>query len=154
MGNEGVIHSIFSTDEGYIATGTADTISIIDGKISSLGMSSYSAVGDQNGNVWLFGGIGSKTVAIISAEEISVEKLPQPLEIIPTYAFCDDSGMISVHGSDSSDNPSAFSIDSNARSSFTSLRGILDLGFILVSILIISIMGWNIADAIRKGEVF
>ena len=154
MGDEGVIHGIFSTDDGYIATGTADTISIIDGKISSLGMSSYSAVGDQNGNVWLFGGIGSETVAIISDEEISVEKLPQPLEIIPTYAFCDDSGMISVHGSDSSDNPSAFSIDSNARSSFTSLRGILDLGFILVSILIISIMGWNIADAIRKGEVF
>ena len=117
-------------------------------------MSSYAAVSDQNGNVWLFGGIGSKTVAIISDEGITVEKLPEPLEILPTYAYCDDDGMISVHGADSSDEPSALSIDSNARTSFTSLRGILDLGFILVSILILSIMGWNIADAIRKGEVF
>jgi len=154
MGDEGVIHGIFPTDNGYLATGTSDTISIIDKKTTSLGISSYEAVGDQNGNVWLFGGIGSETVAIVSDDEVSVEKLPVPLEIIPTYAFCDDEGMISIHGSDSSDNPSAISIDSNARTSFTSLRGILDLGFILVSILVISLMGWNITDAIRKGEVF
>ena len=154
MGDEGVIHGIFKTDNGYIATGTSDTISIVDEEVSSLGLSSYTAVSDKNGNVWLFGGIGSETIAIISDEEISIEELPNPLRIIPTYAFCDEDGMISVHGSDSSDEPSAMSIDSNARTSFTSLRGILDLGFILVSILIISIMGWNIADAIRKGEVF
>ncbi len=122
MGDEGVIHGIFPTDNGYLATGTSDTISIIDKKTTSLGISSYEAVGDKNGNVWLFGGIGSETVAIVSDDEVSVEKLPVPLEIIPTYAFCDDEGMISIHGSDSSDNPSAISIDSNARTSFTSLR--------------------------------
>jgi len=154
MGNEGVIHGIFATDNGFIATGTADSISIEDGKVESLGMSSYAAVGDNNGDVWLFGGIGSTTVAIISDGEFSIEKLPEPMKILPTYAVCDDDGLISVHGSDYSDNPSAISIDSNARSSFTSLRGILDLGFILVSILIISIMGWNIFEAVRKGEVF
>jgi len=154
MGNEGVIHGIFATDNGFIATGTADSISIEDGKVESLGMSSYAAVGDNNGDVWLFGGIGSTSVAIISDGEFSIEKLPEPMKILPTYAVCDDDGLISVHGSDYSDNPSAISIDSNARSSFTSLRGILDLGFILVSILIISIMGWNIFEAVRKGEVF
>ena len=30
----------------------------------------------------------------------------------------------------------------------------MDLGFILASLLIIGMMGWNITDAIRKGEVF
>lgn len=154
MGDEGVIHGIFATDNGFIATGTADSISIEDGNVESLGMSSYAAVGDNNGDVWLFGGIGSTTLAIISDGEFSIEKLPEPMKILPTYAVCDDDGLISVHGSDYSDNPSAISIDSNARSSFTSLRGILDLGFILVSILIISIMGWNIFEAVRKGEVF
>ena len=154
MGDEGTIHGIYATDDGFVATGTSDTISIDGLEVTSLGMSSYAAVSDQNGNVWLFGGIGSKTVAIISDEGITVEKLPEPLEILPTYAHCNDDGMISIHGADSSDEPSALSIDSNARTSFTSLRGILDLGFILVSILILSIMGWNIADAIRKGEVF
>lgn len=154
MGDEGVIHGIFATDNGFIATGTADSISIEDGNVESLGMSSYAAAGDNNGDVWLFGGIGSTTLAIISDGEFSIEKLPEPMKILPTYAICDDDGLISVHGSDYSDNPSAISIDSNARSSFTSLRGILDLGFILVSILIISIMGWNIFEAVRKGEVF
>ena len=154
MGNEGAIHGLFATDEGVIATGTSDTVSIIDDEITSLGMSSYAAVGDNNGDVWLFGGIGSSTVAIISGTEISVERLPEPLEILPTYVTCDEDGMISIHGTDNSDSPSALSIDSNARQSFTSLRGILDLSFMLVSILIFSIMGWNIFEAIRKGEVF
>ena len=154
MGNEGTIHGLFATDEGFIATGTSDTISIIDDEITSLGMPSYAAVGDNNGDVWLFGGIGSSTVAIISGTEISVEKLPEPLEILPSYVTCDEDGMISIHGTDNSDSPSALSIDSNSRQSFTSLRGILDLSFILVSILIFSIMGWNIFEAIRKGEVF
>jgi hypothetical protein len=62
--------------------------------------------------------------------------------------------MISVHGITSDENPGAISIDSNARSSFTSLRGILDLGFILVTLMIMSIMAWNVTDAIRKGQVF
>ena len=62
--------------------------------------------------------------------------------------------MISIHGANSEDKSESLSIDSNARSSFLSMRGILDLGFILVSLLIIGIMSWNIFDAIRKGEVF
>ena len=154
MGNEGAIHGLFATDEGYIATGTSDSISIIDGDVTSLGISSYAAIGDNNGDVWLFGGIGYKTVVIISDSEISIEKLPEPLGILPSYVTCDEDVMISIHGTDNSDIPSAMSIDSNARNSFTSLRGILDLGFMLVSILIFSIMGWNIFEAIRKGEVF
>ena len=154
LGNEGTIHGIFATDEGFIATGTSDTISINDGEIEPLGISSHVAIGDNNGDVWLFGGIGASTIAIISDGEINIEKLPEPLDLLPSFATCDEDGIISIHGSDSSDNPSELSIDSNARSSFTSLRGILDLGFILVSLLIFSIMGWNIFEAIRKGEVF
>jgi len=154
VGGEGVIHGLFETQDGYLATGTSDTYLISEKGVEAVGISSRVATDDKNGNVWLFGDIGSKTVAIVSGSEIIVEKLPEPLKIIPTYATCDEGGMISVHGSDYSDEVSAFSIDSNARTSITSLRGILDLGFILVSLLILSIMGWNITDAIRKGEVF
>ena len=109
-----------------ILLGTSDTISIIDGEISSLGMSSYAAIVDNNGDVWLFGGIGSNTVAIISGAEI-IERLPEPLKILPSYVTCDEDGMISIHGTDNTDNPSAMSIDSNARQSFTSLKRILML---------------------------
>jgi len=154
MGDLGRIHGIFATDNGYIATGTSDAISITDGIGTSLGMSSVAAIGDLNGDVWLFGGIGSTTVAIISDEGINIEKLPSPLEIIPTHISCDDNGLISIYGVDGKDQPAALSIDSNVRYSFTSLRGLIDLGFILVSMLILGMMGWNISDAIRKGEVF
>ncbi len=154
IGGQGTIHGLFETDNGYLATGTADSILITENNVESLGISSQAATDDNNGNVWLFGEIGSKTVAIYSEGEIVIEKMPEPLEIMPTFATCDEDGMISVHGSDYSDEVSAFSIDTNARTSFTSLRGILDLGFILVSLLILSIMAWNITDAIRKGEVF
>ena len=154
IGAEGAIHGLFETKDGYLATGTSDSYAITETGVESIGISSQVATDDNNGNVWLFGDIGSKTVAIVTNEGITVEKLPEPLTIVPTYATCDEEGMISVHGSDYSDDVSAFSIDSDARTSFTSLRGILDLGFILVSLLILSIMGWNVIDAIRKGEVF
>ena len=154
IGAEGAIHGLFETKDGYLATGTSDSYTITENGVESLGISSQVATDDNNGNVWLFGDIGSKTVAIVADEGITVEKLPEPLNIVPTYATCDEEGMISVHGSDYSDDVSAFSIDSDARTSITSLRGILDLGFILVSLLILSIMGWNVTDAIRKGEVF
>ena len=154
IGGEGSIHGLFESKDGYLATGTSDSYRISETGVEGIGISSQVATNDNNGNVWLFGDIGSKTVAIVSGDEITLEKLPEPLNITPVYATCDEDGMISVHGSDYSDEVSAFSIDSNARSSITSLRGILDLGFILVSLLILSIMGWNITDAIRKGEVF
>jgi len=154
MGDEGMIHGIFEVSGGYIATGTSDTLKIKDGKATSMGISSFAAVADANENVWLFGNIGSSTVAVISDGDVDVEILPEPLKIIPTHISCDDDGMISVHGITSDENPGAISIDSNARSSFTSLRGILDLGFILVTLMIMSIMAWNVTDAIRKGQVF
>jgi hypothetical protein len=154
MGDEGNIHGIFEVEDGFIATGTADTIQIKNGEVTSMGMSSFAAVADNNHNVWLFGSIGSSTVAVISDEDVQVEKLPEPLKFVPTHISCDEDGMISVHGINGDESPGAISIDSNARSSFTSLRGILDLGFILVTLMIMSIMAWNVTDAIRKGQVF
>ncbi len=155
MGDEGTIHGIFATDEGYIATGTSDTVVISDGSsATSMGISSIAAVSDLNDDVWLFGAIGSTTVVIVSDGESSIEKLPSPLEFIPSYVTCNDEGLISIHGIDTKDEPSALSIDSNVRNSFTSLRGIMDLGFILVSLMVMGLMGWNITDAIRKGEIF
>ena len=154
MGNEGSIHGLFATDEGYIATGTSDSISIIDGDVAFFGISSYAAIGDNNGDVWLFGGIGSKTVVIISDSEISIERLPEPLKILPSYVTCDEGGMISIHGTDNSDNPSAMSIDSNARQSFTSLEEFLISVSCWFQSSYFQSMGWNILEAIRKGEVF
>ena len=154
MGDQGRIHGIFATDDGYIATGTSDTIAISEDGATSLGMSSIGAVGDVNGDIWLFGGIGSNTVAIISDDRISIEKLPSQLEITPIHVSCDDKGLISIYGVDADDQSNALSIDSEVRNSFTSLRGLVDLGFLLVSILILGMMGWNVSDAIRKGEVF
>ena len=119
-----------------------------------MGISSIAAVSDLNDDVWLFGAIGSTTVVIVSDGESSIEKLPSPLEFIPSYVTCNDEGLISIHGIDTKDEPSALSIDSNVRNSFTSLRGIMDLGFILVSLMVMGLMGWNITDAIRKGEIF
>ena len=71
-----MIHGIFETEDGYIATGTSDTYLISENSVEAIGILSRVATDDNNGNVWLFGDIGSKTVAIVSGSEISVEKLP------------------------------------------------------------------------------
>ena len=73
------------TKDGYLATGTSDSYDESLKLCRILGISSQVATDDNNGNVWLFGDIGSKTVAIVADEGITVEKLPEPLNIVPTY---------------------------------------------------------------------
>ncbi|MDP6869254.1 MAG: hypothetical protein QGI21_00565 [Candidatus Poseidoniaceae archaeon] len=154
LGDEGEIHTMLGSDGVYFAAGSSDTVRIDHSGISSIGLASTAAAMDTNSDVWLFGEIGSSTVAIISDGNAEIEKLPYAMSIQPTYASIDDSGVISIHGIDAQDSPSAISIDPEERLSFTSMRGLIDLGFIFTSLLILGMMGWNIADALRKGEVF
>ena len=154
LGGEGLIHTIMPTSDGFIAAGTSDSVHINGKEVTSLGIASQSATVDMRGDVWFFGELGSTNVAIYSNEEISIEKLPDPLHITPEYSVIDDSGTIAIHGVDSNDEISSLSIDTDARLSFTSLRGMMDLGFILVSLMIISLMMWNVVESIRTGEEF
>ena len=153
-GGQGSIHGIYEVDGGFVATGTDDTVLITDDEIISYNIASHASVVDRNQNIWLFGGVNSDTVAIISDGEIKIEYLPDRLGIEVYHITCSEDGMISLYGTNTQDQPQSISIESDARSSIFSLRGILDLGFILVSIAIVSVMGWNIFDAIRKGEIF
>ena len=154
LGDEGVIHSLLEVHGGYIAAGTASTQLIVDNEVSSLGFGSHAAVSDNNGNGWFFGAKGSTTVSIYTSEGIDIEELPEPLPMTPSFAHCNSEGMITVQGISSGEDYYSISIDSHARSSFTSLRGIMDRGFIFVSLLVISIMLWNVTEAVRKGEYF
>jgi len=154
LGGEGVIHSLMSTNTGFVAAGTDDSVLIEGKEVTSLGIASQSAVVDKRGEVWFFGELGSTNVAIYSDEGTSVEKLPDPLHIAPDYSVIDDSGTIAIHGVDGNDEISSLSIDTDARLSFTSLRGMMDLGFILVSLMIISLMMWNVVESIRTGKEF
>lgn len=155
LGGEGSIHGIFQMKNGdYIATGTDDTVVINSNEITSLNIASFSSTVDNNQKVWLFGGINSDSVAIIDNGEIDFEELPSTLGLVPNFIDCNSDGLISIYGTDIQDSPSSVSIESNARTSILSLRGVLDLGFILVSITIISVMGWNIFEAMRRGEIF
>jgi len=154
LGGEGVIHSILPTNNGFVAAGTDDSVLINGKEATSLGIASQSATVDKRGDVWFFGEIGSTNVAIYSDDEISIEKLPDPLHITPEYSVIDDSGTIAIHGVNGNDEISSLSIDTDARLSFTSLRGMMDLGFILVSLMVISLMMWNVVESIRTGKVF
>ncbi len=149
IGGIGQIHSLISTDEGVIAAGTFSSLLITDSNYELLDLTSSSAIADDDGNVWFFGEVGSTTVALYEDGEIEVKKLPAPLQIQPQYAFNDQDGVISVHG-----DTGALSIDTEARQSFTSLRGIMDLTFILFSLTPVIMMLWNVADSIRTGEEF
>ncbi len=155
LGGEGTIHGIYQMNNGdYIATGTDDTVVIDSMEITSLNIASFSSISDNNNKIWLFGGLNSDAVAIINNAEITYEELPSNLGLNPNFVDCNSEGLISIYGTDAYDSPRAVSIESDARTSILSLRGVMDLGFILVSITIISVMGWNIADSVRRGEVF
>ena len=65
-----------------------------------------------------------------------------------------DENTISVHGISSDNAYKAMTIDTDAKSSLLSLRGIIDFLFIISSLVIIGLMAWNVVEAISKGEVF
>ena len=149
IGGIGQIHSLIQTTDGVVAAGTYSSLLIGENGYDLLDLTSSSAIADDDGNVWFFGQAGSTTVALYEDGEIKVKKLPAPLQIQPQYAFNDDDGVISVHG-----DTGAISIDTEARQSFTSLRGIMDLTFILLSLTAVIMMLWNVADSVRTGKDF
>jgi len=153
LGGPGVIHTLAATHGGIIAAGQTDAVLISGDEIKHLDIASMSAVVDSNNDMWFFGNSGSNTIAVLTETGMDIESLPEPLQFTPTHSSA-NGAHIEIHGVNGLDESESITIDVDARLAFTSLRGIMDLGFIMISLLILGVMGWNVADAIRKGEVF
>lgn len=153
LGGPGVIHTLAATHGGIVAAGQTDAILMTGDAVKHLDVASMSAVVDSNNDMWFFGNSGSETIAVLTEAGMDIELLPEPLQFTPTHSVANGAN-IEIHGMDGLDESVSITIDVDARLSFTSLRGIMDLGFIMVSLLVLGVMGWNVTDAIRKGEVF
>ena len=153
LGGPGVIHTLAATHGGIVAAGQTDAILIAGDEVNHLDIASMSAVVDSNDDMWFFGNSGSETIAVLTEEGIGIELLPGPLQFTPTHSAASGTN-IEIHGINAQDDSESITIDVDARLAFTSLRGIMDLGFIMISLLVLGVMGWNVTDAIRKGEVF
>jgi hypothetical protein len=153
LGGPGVIHTLAATHGGIVAAGQTDAILIAGDEVNHLDIASMSAVVDSNDDMWFFGNSGSETIAVFTETGMGIELLPEPLQFTPTHSVANGAN-IEIHGMNELDESVSITIDVDARLAFTSLRGIMDLGFIMVSLLVLGVMGWNVADAIRKGEVF
>jgi hypothetical protein len=154
VGGQGTIHYLgILADGNVLAAGTTGAI-IIDGmSTSELDVRSTAAVIDKDGGAWFFGTSGEENIGHYVDGELVVEKLASPLPLDPDHAFIDEDS-VSVHGISSDNSYEAMTIDTNAKSSLLSLRGVIDFLFIIASLVIIGLMTWNIAEAISKGEVF
>ena len=154
VGGQGAIHYLgFLADGNILAAGTSGAI-IINGMTTfELEVRSTTAVIDNNGDAWFFGTAGEENIGHYVNGELLVEKLADPLTLEPEHAFI-SADSISVHGISSDNNYESMTIDTTAKSSLLSLRGIIDFLFIISSLVIIGLMVWNIAEAVAKGEVF
>ena len=154
VGGQGAIHYLgFLADGNILAAGTSGAI-IINGMTTfELEVRSTTAVIDNNGDAWFFGTAGEENIGHYVNGELMVEKLADPLTLEPEHAFI-SADSISVHGISSDNDYESMTIDTTAKSSLLSLRGIIDFLFIISSLVIIGLMVWNIAEAVAKGEVF
>ncbi len=154
VGGQGTVHYLGTLANGNIlAAGTSGAV-MIDGMTThKIDVRSTAAVIDNSGGAWFFIKSGEENIGHYVNGELKVEKLSNPLSIDPEHAFIDDYS-VSVHGISSDDTYEAMTIDTNAKSSLLSLRGIIDFLFIITSLVIIGLMTWNVAEAISKGEVF
>tara|TARA_B110000881_G_scaffold202513_1_gene202473 strand:+ start:1250 stop:2392 length:1143 start_codon:yes stop_codon:yes gene_type:complete len=154
VGGQGAIHYMgILADGNILAAGTSGAIIINGMSTSEIDVRSTTAVIDKNGGVWFFGTSGEENIGHYTNGELMVEKLSKPLSIEPDHAFI-DADSISVHGISSDNTYEAMTIDTNAKNSLLSLRGVIDFLFIITSLVIIGLMFWNVAEAISKGEVF
>ncbi|MDP6865283.1 MAG: hypothetical protein QGG96_07755 [Candidatus Poseidoniaceae archaeon] len=153
LGGPGVIHTLAATHGGIVAAGQTDAVLIAGDEIKHLDIASMSAAVDSNNDMWFFGNSGSETIAVLTDKGMEIESLPEPLKFTPIHAAANGAN-VEIHGINAQDESESITIDVDARLAFTSLRGIIDLGFIMISLLILGVMGWNVTDAIRKGEVF
>lgn len=147
VGDKGMIHSIVDVGGGdYLAAGT-DGFVVTDGEIVEYhSYPSFAAATDSNDIAWLFQGIGSYDLIKYEDGEIVIEELEEPMKFTPEVAGS-SGDIILVYGVDGYDDPASLTFDSSAQSSITSLRGMMDFGFILFGGIALAVMLWNMWDA-------
>jgi len=147
VGDKGMIHSIMDLGNGeYLAAGT-DGFVVTDGQmVEYYSYPSSAAAADSNGVAWLFQARGSYDLIKYDAGDISIKELEEPMQFTPRVAGS-NGDVIIVYGIDGSDNPASLTFDASAQSSITSLRGMMDFAFILLSGVALAVMLWNMWDA-------
>ncbi len=147
VGDKGMIHSILDIGGGdYLAAGT-DGFVVTDGhKVEYHSYPSAAAATDSKGIAWLFQAMGSYDLIKYKEGAISIEELEEPMKFTPEVAGS-NGDVIIVYGLDGDDDSASLTFDASAQSSITSLRGMMDFGFILFGGVALAVMLWNMWDA-------
>ena len=155
FGGMGEYHSLINlnNDEILIA-GTHETILVnhANGKSENIDYSSVAAIKQSCEITWLFNGQDSKSVLRIKNSETDMMKLPYALPLdIDSSGF--DGDVIYLHGINHNGESRIMTFDTSSVGSIESGRGFLNLSFIVISLIILTVMGINVYDRFRYGKL-
>lgn len=147
VGDKGLIHSIMDVGGGdYLAAGTDGFVVTNGQKVEYHSYPSFAAATDSNDVAWLFQGTGSYDLIEYDHGEIDIKELEEPMKFTPKAAGS-SGDVIIVTGADDYDDQASLTFDASAQSSITSLRGMMDFGFLLFGGIALAVMLWNMWDA-------
>ena len=150
-GDEGQVHTLIAlTDSTVFAAGTEEsTVISSDGELTQINTGSVAAVADHLDRVWLFGDIGSESILRMTGLEEEVVSLARPLAFT-TEASGFGTHVIHLHGLDEMGEVKTLTIDTSAAGSIESGRGFLNLMFLGVCTVIMSVMAWSASGKLKR----
>lgn len=146
-GDTGTIHTLLEIGDSTVFAAGSHQSTIIDssGEMNHMEQSSVAAVVDQSDRVWLFGDIGSKTVARYDQGAIELLPLGRPISFaIETSGF--GTQQIFLHGVDDLGAIKTLTIDTSATGSIESGRGFLNFLFLSVFTIVMLVMAWSAGE--------
>ena len=155
IGAIGEYHSIVNLNhEEILIAGTHETIIMnhITGEIENIDYSSVAAVVEDCEVAWLFNGQDSKSVLRIKNSELEMMKLPHTLPLdVESNGF--DGEVIYLHGIDYNGESRVMTFDTTSVGSIESGRGFLNLSFVIISLIVLSVMMINAYDRFRDDKL-
>ena len=150
-GDEGQIHTLIPlSDSTIFAAGTEEsTVISSDGELTQISTGCVAAVADRFDRVWLFGDIGSESILRMTGMEEEILSLARPLAFT-TEASGLGTHVIHLHGTDEMGEAKTLTIDTTASGSIESGRGFLNLMFLAICTVIMSVMAWSAGGKLKQ----
>ncbi len=155
IGDNGKYHSIMSdssSDGIAIIAGTGGAMRLAaDMSVTSVegAPGSTSAVADNNGDIWFAGDLNLERLGLLEAGE----KIGETVEVPQGATFDSELAVVAgeevhFHGASKGER---VTLDPNVRDSMQSLSVLGDILFVVVSLVILSMMAWNMYDNWHLG---
>ena len=145
----GMFHSTAWADDVLVVGGTVESLLVSPNEhVESIDAPAATVVSDASGTVWFIGALGSTTIATYNEDGFEIHQLSRHVPV-DVSDVGQQGEFVHVHGTDANGAPIQWSIDTTADGSIESGRGFLNLLFLVVGGIMLTMMIAHVARQLR-----